>query len=210
MNKTFSKFKVVPASKFDEISSQKGGNLLTNPETTSQEKVNIPKKVKVNREKDEIYKDLVSDRDARIIEIIMRLALINGFSIDNFNLKDKYGNVIPSTNIIQLIKYAQLPQKFVYGESEFVNLLHQAGVSKNLIVNQYIKKRLEELEKGNVKKASIEKINELLEDPIENLMEVQPYKRKREDSDEEYEQEIKKIKMPKLTPKPNWVYPDQE
>ncbi|RWR98796.1 hypothetical protein B4U79_10617, partial [Dinothrombium tinctorium] len=76
-----------------------------------------------------------------ILQIILKLAKINGYN-ENFEIRDRYGNFIANSNILQLVKESEKHEDDIQGLNEFIELLQEAKIDPNLITNQSIKANL--------------------------------------------------------------------
>jgi hypothetical protein len=120
---------------------QKGGAINDdfNFETNSQQNVGeivseiVPKK---DRIKIKIY-----DKIHRFIKIIIKLARYSGYD-EELRIRLKNGKYLDKSNIVDLLTHAMSAGKLLYGENEFIELLHNCGVDPELIINDNVKSKL--------------------------------------------------------------------
>ena len=79
-----------------------------------------------------------------IIRMVLKLSQINGFN-DNFNIRGNNGEFIPNTNIAKLLSLTQHRVRSQKGVSELINLLYEAKIDPNIIQNEGIKSKLNEM-----------------------------------------------------------------
>lgn len=82
---------------------------------------------------------------AQKINVITTLALkigrMNGFD-DLFRIRNQDGEFIENSNIITWLNHATSPGKVLVGEAEFVDLLYEAKVDPNILVNEGLRFKL--------------------------------------------------------------------
>jgi hypothetical protein len=144
------------------------------------------------------------------IKIILKLAKIDGYD-NNLRIKNENGNFIENSNIINLLQNATIAAKVLIGQDAFINLLFNAGVEPDLIVNENVKSKLIRL--YETKSKSTQTFKELepriyTSNATKNDLIVEPTvkfnKRQREKTDDiEETEEIN----PKRT---KWILPNYE
>lgn len=133
--------KVVLIPHLDTKLNQTGGSNSENNEGVITTQVEIKKdKIKMK-----IY-----DKVHRFIKIIMRLAKNSGYD-DDLHIKLRSGKYLERSNIVDLLTHAMSAGKVLYGENEFIDLLHFSGVDPDLIINDNVRIKLMQLH--NSKKA---------------------------------------------------------
>jgi hypothetical protein len=93
--------------------------------------------------------DKVVDKIRRILNIIYKLAHINGYELDG-RIIDLNGNPIINSNIVDLINHSLSYGKVLIGESEFIQLLNKAGVDPEYIINENVKVKLINLKTNKI------------------------------------------------------------
>jgi hypothetical protein len=81
------------------------------------------------------------DKIRKLILIILKLAKHNSYN-ENFEIYNKNGSVIRDTDIVSLLNNALTFQRNLIGLDRFVEILHEANVDPNWIVNDNIKAKL--------------------------------------------------------------------
>jgi hypothetical protein len=158
------------------------------------------------------------DRQRKMLSVVLKLASCGGYDRTG-RIKLKDGSYMENSDVISLVMYTLSPGKSMKGISEFVDLLHSAGVAPNEVINANVRELLErrafprssvgykEL-KSDAKPESTPKLIDrpsvIQMVPKEEDMhyEVQPAKRKyqREDSDDDIETEEEDTKRIKPAP----------
>ena len=82
-----------------------------------------------------------SDKVKRMIQVILKLAKIEGYD-ENGRIKAKNGIYLEKSNIINLLNYSMTIGSPLIGEYEFVELLKECKIDPNLIINEKIKSKL--------------------------------------------------------------------
>ncbi len=113
-----------------------GNNTNENPISTLVSKVE-PKQDKI---KTKIY-----DKLHKFVKVILKLARKFGYD-DDLKIKLRDGKYLEKSNIVDLLTHAMSVSKVLYGENEFIELLHSAGVSPDLIINDNVRSKLIHLE----------------------------------------------------------------
>jgi len=120
-----------------------------------------------------------------LLKIMAKLAKIQGYD-ENWRIRNQKGQFIDDTNVAALLTYAMSPGKVLNGEQNFIDLLNEAGVSEELVLNEAIKAKL---------KRSFPVINEEVEPRITFDSSVvpprKPMKRKHDDFEEDSEKLVK-------------------
>jgi hypothetical protein len=125
------KIVLIPASRHSN--NQIGGGEPTNSAFNTLISTVEPKKDKI---KSKIY-----DKIHKLLKIILRLGRHVGYD-DDLKIKLKNGKYLEKSNIVDLLTHAMSMGKVLYGESEFIDLLHSAGVNPELIINENVKNKL--------------------------------------------------------------------
>jgi hypothetical protein len=125
------KIVLIPASRHSNY--QIGGGEPANSAFNTLISTVEPKKDKI---KSKIY-----DKVHKLLKIIMKLARHVGYD-DDLKIKLKNGKYLEKSNIVDLLTHAMSMGKVLYGESEFIDLLHSAGVNPDLIINENVKNKL--------------------------------------------------------------------
>ena len=86
----------------------------------------------------------------RIMKILLKLAKINGYDLVG-RVRNKNGSFINDSDLLDLINDAMSHGKLLIGQSEFINLLYEANVEPDLIINENIKAKLLNLYSGGKK-----------------------------------------------------------
>lgn len=77
----------------------------------------------------------------KVMKILLKLAKINGYDIIG-QIRNKKGEFINGSDLISLILNAMSHGKLLLGESEFIQLLKEANVEPELIVNENVRAKL--------------------------------------------------------------------
>jgi hypothetical protein len=178
---------LIPPKKWSNNQFGGGNNINDNPISTLVSKVE-PKQDKI---KTKIY-----DKLHKFVKVILKLARKFGYD-DDLKIKLRDGKYLEKSNIVDLLTYAMSVSKVLYGENEFIELLHSAGVSPDLIINDNVRSKLIHLQnKGKVPNDNINHME------VDITTEKRKIDRKRPrvnygDSDEECDEETgaKKRKM---------------
>ena len=72
------------------------------------------------------------------MKILLKLAKINGYDLVG-RVRNKNGSFINDSDLLDLINDAMSHGKLLLGQSEFINLLYEANVEPDLIINENIK-----------------------------------------------------------------------
>lgn len=125
------------------------------PEDASEEEEEFPKQIQdghgidddfqsppqTSQKKGNTIRDYALDRQRRLLQIVMRIASINGYN-ENMNIKDKNGKFVEGTDIIPLILYSVTKERLVKGIDSYVDLLVEAKVPPEVITNENLRQRL--------------------------------------------------------------------
>ena len=76
-----------------------------------------------------------------IYQIGLKLALIKGFD-DKFRIRNKKGEFIPNSNLLDLIHNSMTVSKNLAGMEEFIDLLAEANAEPEWFVNHFVKSSL--------------------------------------------------------------------
>ena len=79
-----------------------------------------------------------------IYQLGLKLALINGYD-DKFRIRNKKGDFIPNSNLLDLMHNSMTANKNLAGMSEYVELLAEANADPEWFVNQMVKSNLKAL-----------------------------------------------------------------
>lgn len=82
------------------------------------------------------------ERQQKFLKIILRLAAINGYD-ENGRIKLPSGTYMENSDIVTLLGHSLTPGRNISGLKEFVDLLAEAGVSDDLVINENVKQMLQ-------------------------------------------------------------------
>jgi len=82
-----------------------------------------------------------TERLLRILKIVLKIAKIGGYD-ENGRVRRKDGNFIDKSNVSTLLNHAMTQGKVLHGEAEFIELLQEAKIDPNLIVNENLRSKL--------------------------------------------------------------------
>ncbi len=85
---------------------------------------------------------LTAVKQNRTDQIMKKLVEVNGYSDTTLQIRDIDGNFIRNTDVEALVGYALKPNRNPKGLEEFVDLLCEARVNPDLIINQHIREKL--------------------------------------------------------------------
>ena len=111
-----SDFKLVP----EEMIPQVGGN------------------VEVEQRKGNAIRQHAVDRQRKLLMVILQLAKNNLYT-DELKIKLKDGSLLEANQFINLLNYALSPGKALAGVNDFVEVLHQAKVTPEMLINENVK-----------------------------------------------------------------------
>ncbi|RWS21429.1 uncharacterized protein B4U80_03057, partial [Leptotrombidium deliense] len=110
----------------------------------------------------------------RQLKIILKFAKINAYD-ENGRIRNQAGNFIPNSSIIQLLNHAMTVSRVLLAENEFIDLLLEADIDPDMIINDNVRSKLMKLKQQRLRYHENEpKISEVNEAPVN-----QPVKRKR-------------------------------
>jgi hypothetical protein len=89
----------------------------------------------------EDVKDKIYGKMYKTVDIIAKLADIKGYD-KTYRIQTSDGSYMPNSNLITLITHAMSSGRVLYGEQEFIELLHKAGVEPELILNDNVRSKL--------------------------------------------------------------------
>lgn len=119
------------------FTEQQGGNISEVLEQVTSD--NTPKN-KIKR--------YALDRQRKLLKIILRLATINGYD-NQERIKLRNGSYLDKSDVVSLLLYTLSPGKKVVGLEEFVELLREAGVTSDMVINENVKAMLQSNRKTN-------------------------------------------------------------
>lgn len=91
----------------------------------------------------------ISQKMMNQLKIILSLASIRGYD-QSYRIRNSEGKFIKNSNIANLLEHAMKPQRRLVAENDFINLLREANIDPELILNDNIKVQLLSNEKmGN-------------------------------------------------------------
>lgn len=125
--------KIVLVPSINKSTFQIGGGFL---KTESGNYLTSKVEVKPDKAKSKIY-----DKIHRFIQVILKLARKFGYN-DDMKIKLKDGKYLDKSNVVDLLTHAMSVGKVLYGENEFIELLYDAGVEPELIINENVKSKL--------------------------------------------------------------------
>ena len=82
------------------------------------------------------------------MKILLKLAKINGYDLVG-RVRNKNGSFINNSDLLDLINDAMSHGKLLLGQIEFINLLYEANVEPDLIINENIKAKVLNLYSGS-------------------------------------------------------------
>jgi len=77
----------------------------------------------------------------RLIKIVLKLANVNGYD-DEGRVRTKDGTIINGSSVVVLLNHAMNYGHALIGETEFIQLLKEANVDPDLIVNDNVRSKL--------------------------------------------------------------------
>lgn len=118
-----------------------------------------------------------NERQKKIMLILLKLALHGGYD-SNGKIKTTNGD---HADLVPLLQMASSPGRNVKGVDDFVSLLHDAGVTPDLVINHVIR---EQLQKKAVEVVKHTREQGTLTEPATTVNQrTEPSKRKRVDSE---------------------------
>ena len=116
--------------------NQIGGGIVA-----SEDSGQLSSEVEKTKSKSDKIKFKIYDKIHRFIKIILKLARSVGYD-ENLRIKLKSGNYLENSNIVDLLTHAMSAGKILYGENEFIELLHESQVDPDLIINDNVRSKL--------------------------------------------------------------------
>ena len=108
-------------------------NAVSEPQTVAPQITSAPKQKKENS-----IRKYAAERQRKLLTMILKLALHGGYD-ENGMIACANGD---TTDIVPLIMYASSPGRNVTGMTDFVNLLYDAGVEPDLVINTSVRELL--------------------------------------------------------------------
>lgn len=102
----------------------------------------------------------LKDRLLRQLQIILKLAKINGYDISG-RIRNQNGNFLSNSSILHLLSYAMTPSRVLIGEQEFIDLLLEANIEPDLLLNDNLRAKVVKKHKQIVDKPEI-----IIEKPV--------------------------------------------
>ena len=90
------------------------------------------------------FKEKVQLKMFNLLRVMAKLANINGYDEEG-RIKDNTGHVVEKSDIAILLLNAMSPGKLVIGENDFIYLLKKANVNPDLILNENVKFKLQNM-----------------------------------------------------------------
>lgn len=87
------------------------------------------------------FKAHAEDRQKKLVQIILKLARIQGYNDQN-QIKKRDGTYMEDTDITALMLFAVTKEKLMLGLSEFIDLLLEAGIGPDDVINENLKHKL--------------------------------------------------------------------
>lgn len=81
------------------------------------------------------------DRQRKLLKIILKLASVNGYD-NNERIKLRDGSYLDQSDVVSLLLYTLSPGRKVHGLEQFVDLLKEAGVTSDMVINENVKSML--------------------------------------------------------------------
>jgi len=192
--------RLVPEEQIEQVEQveQVGGNMEVSPPTEPRTKP--------------------FEKITKLIHIILKLANSKAYNLDRqIRLKD--GSYMQNSDIITLLNYAMTPGRVIIGENEFIQLLYEAHITPDLIINDNLRPKLVKFETNYKSEEPRVTVKRKIDDEIDD--EVVPLKRQRL---EEPEEPIDEPRVPPITLKRkkdrwavvnnkrklDWTMPDDE
>jgi hypothetical protein len=88
------------------------------------------------------------DKIHGLLKIVLKLANISAYDTQG-RIKSKTGDFVNNSNLVNLLNHAMSSGKVLVGESEFIELLYQARVEPELIINDNVRVKLLDLYQTN-------------------------------------------------------------
>jgi hypothetical protein len=158
----------------------------------------------LTQKKENSIRKYAYERELKRCKILLKLAAYGGYD-DLGRIKLPDGTFMEDSDIIPLLMHVLSPGRNIKGINEFVDLLHRADVSPELVINASVRDML--MRRGtlqrtyNTPKENSSKDNLPQESPISRgsktilLVNPRPFKKRdREDIDESEETEVKRLR----------------
>ena len=130
----------------------------------------------------------------KIINICLDLARVSAYDASG-RIKSRNGKFVENSNVTLLLEHAMSPGKLLIGEQEFLEMLANANVNPDLILNENVKAKLKSL-RTTYKTPNVEP--EVFIRKVEHRPEN--FSRKRKLEEEEVEEDIPNKRLR------NWIY----
>lgn len=150
------------------------------------------------------------DKLLKIIKLILKLAKIEGYNEEG-HIKSKNGGFASNSDLARLAIQAMTPSRLYFGEDDFINLLYEAKIYPEDIINDNYKAKLAKLYKNtsNVERTRTKEpmIIENKGPPHLEPAETQSfvtYKRKRDSEEEDDGDDVRPVK------RSNWILPEDD
>ena len=82
-----------------------------------------------------------TERLLRLIKIVLKLANVNGYD-DEGRVRTKDGTIVSGSSVVVLLNHAMNYGQALIGENEFIQILKEAKVDPDLIVNENVRTKL--------------------------------------------------------------------
>src|SRR3989454_12577891 len=163
----------------------------------------------LTQKKENSIRKYAYERELKRCKILLKLAAYGGYD-DLGRIKLPDGTFMEDSDIIPLLMHVLSPGRNIKGINEFVDLLHRADVSPELVINASVRDML--MRRGtlqrtyNIPKENSSKDNLPQESPISRgsktilLVNPRPFKRGREDESEK--NEVKRLRADDIQNRP--------
>ncbi|KAI1308225.1 hypothetical protein HDE_00463 [Halotydeus destructor] len=136
------------------------------------------------------------DRQRKLLRLILKLANVQGYN-DLDHIRMENGSYMQGSDIVPLIMHALSPGKLITGLKEFVDLLHFAQVTPDMVINENVRAMLQKLYDAKprtervVKLRTVPKEPEYIDVDEEEVEEVPPraLKRKLQETEDDQNDE---------------------
>ena len=157
--------------------------LLEQPtQASNQKKKN--NEVDGNPKKENSIRKYALDRQRKLLTIALKLAKFGGFD-DYFRIKSSDGSFLNESDVVSLLLYSCSPGRSMKGIDEFVQLLRDAEVDPELIINAQVREMLQRISHPKIRKP-------IYKEPQAKARQI--IRAKRHTDNDEYEPEAKRIK----------------
>lgn len=82
-----------------------------------------------------------SDRLMRQLQIILKLAKINGYDIGG-RIRNQKGQYLDNSSILHLLSHSMTSSRVLVGEQEFIDLLYEANIEPDTLLNDNVRAKL--------------------------------------------------------------------